>query len=537
MKRKRKPTAVQKRAQQPKALARFALRQLQAQLPLTFPLNPELPPSPKRRYRNYYRCLGFQELKDPQCWQALSPFQLALRLFDFSQLELLLAANIYAPSAKGHTPFHPVSLFLLALFRREHNLSRPEVLRRLRHPSEGRDLRDQLGWRKGDPIPSESGLRYFEQQLTPALQQEINALQIEALYRAGLLPTQAERVQPVSLSFDGMLHQARSRMRCAYARERCYQEVPRPCRAQAKGKQGCDCTEPECSPRCRYTTRLDPEARLVVYSGNNKRASQSPNAPKEEEKAKASRGRFVYGYYSYAGQLLDDELATYWALPAAFGPATTGDRSLFPTNFAYLQSRFPWLQIGEVLADAGAGYQNCLDPIWQAGALRLVDIVANQLDTDPETQLKRGYDENGHPLCPRGYVLHSNGHDYERRRTKWRCAKCCRLDSDRETLECPYLDEKHKHGYTITIGRTHADGSVRLAREIPHGSQAWKERYGRRNAAESHNGALERLGLKRLPVHGLALSHTTVLLADFVVNQRTLVRLVREATAFGLAEC
>jgi hypothetical protein len=99
--------------------------------------------------------------------------------------------------------------------------------------------------------------------------------------------------------------------------------------------------------------------------------------------------------------------------------------------------------------------------------------------------------------------------------------------------ECDYLQPKYKHGYTTTVGRTHADGTVRLAREIPYGSPAWKERYGRRNSAESRNSALERLGLKRMPVHGLPSSHVTVLQGDFVANQRTLVRLIREATAFG----
>ncbi len=81
------------------------------------------------------------------------------------------------------------------------------------------------------------------------------------------------------------------------------------------------------------------------------------------------------------------------------------------------------------------------------------------------------------------------------------------------------------------MGRTHSDGTVRLAREIPYGSPACKERYNRRNSAESRNGVLERLGLKRMPVHGLDSSHVPVLQGDFVANQRTLVRLVLEATA------
>ena len=95
---------------------------------------------------------------------------------------------------------------------------------------------------------------------------------------------------------------------------------------------------------------------------------------------------------------------------------------------------------------------------------------------------------------------------------------------------CDYLKPEYKNGYTIDVGRTHADGTVRLAREIPYGSPAWQERFGRRNSAESRNSTLAHLGLKRLPVHGLSLGHLAVLQGDFVANQRTLVRLIREAT-------
>jgi hypothetical protein len=220
-------------------------------------------------------------------------------------------------------------------------------------------------------------------------------------------------------------------------------------------------------------------------------------------------------------------------MPAAFGAATCGDPALFPNNFAYLQTRFSWLQVGEVLADAGACEQTCLDAIWDAGALRMVDISAHQTDGDPETCLARGYDEHGHPLCPFGYVLHSNGYDYERRRAKWRCAKRCWHDPNKAMPQCDYVQAKYKHGYTTTVGRTHADDSVRLAREIPYGSPAWKERFGRRNCAESRNSILQRLGLKRMPVHGLASCHVTVLQGDFVANQNTLIRLIREATALS----
>jgi hypothetical protein len=523
-----KQTAIEKRAHNKAALAPFALANLGPALPLSFPLDPTLPPSPKHNYRSHYRYLDAEGLDDPQRLETLSDFDIGLRLVDFAPLETFLAAHIYVSSAKGQVPFHPVSMYLLHFYRREHNLSRAETLRILKS-EDGDKLRQRLGFK--DDFPAESGFRYFEGQITPQLQWEINALQVEMFYQAGFLPTRPDAAQKVILSFDGMLHHARSRMRCAHTRQGCYQEAPRACPAREKKKRGCDCSAPECLLACQHSTPLDPEARLVVYTGNNKRPTTSPNASTEQKDNKPPRSRFVYGYYSYAGQILDEELATYWALPAAFETATVGDRELFPSNFAALQRRFPWLQIGAVINDAGAGYQCCLDPIWEAGALRMVDIRADKGDDDPETQLARGYNDEGYPLCPFGYVCHSNGHDYDRRLTKWRCAHSCRKDPERALPDCAYLDARYKHGYTTTVGRAHADGSVRLAREIPFGSPAWKKLYNRRNCAESRNSILKRLGLKHLPVHGFARAYAEILLGDFVANQHTLMRLFRQATA------
>lgn len=524
-------TAIEKRAQNQDALAPFALHELVRKLPLVLSLGPNVPPSPKTRYRSAYRYLGWDDLNE-ESLEVFSPFEISVRLFDFSPLEHLLAAHIYAPSARGQTPFHPVSLYLLSLYRREHHHSRQEVLRILRNSEEGKILRRCTGLQ--EEFPAESGLRYFEGKLTPELQQEINALQLDALYQAGLLPVKPDANPPtkVALSFDGMLHHARSRQRCTSVKEGCYEPAPRPCPAKDKGKRGCECDDDRCTHICRHAPSRDPQARFIVYSGRNKQASTSPNTPVQTS-GQRSASRKVYGYYSYAGQLLDDKLATYWVLPAAFGPATQGDPALFPPNFAYLQARFFWLQVGEVLADAGACEQTCLDAIWEAGALRMVDIRAHQSDKASDTQLARGYDEDGHPLCPFGYLLHSNGYDYQRRRTKWRCGRRCLRLSKKPIPSCPYLHNSSKHGYTTTVGRTHADGSTRLAREIPYGSKAWKARYGRRNSAESRNSILERLGLKRMPVHGLPASHVVILQADFIANQHTLIRLVRQAAAFG----
>ncbi|MGD8967193.1 MAG: hypothetical protein PVI07_06765, partial [Anaerolineae bacterium] len=60
----------------------------------------------------------------------------------------------------------------------------------------------------------------------------------------------------------------------------------------------------------------------------------------------------------------------------------------------------------------------------------------------------------------------------------------------------------------------------------------WKRLYHRaRNASESRNAALQRWGLKRLPVYGEPRGKAFIFLADIWSNLTTLVRLFREATA------
>jgi hypothetical protein len=162
---------------------------------LTFTLDPAIPPSPKRRYRSCYHYQGWKQLRKRGFVAKASAFRLSLCLWDWSSLRPWLA-QIYRPSAKGQVPYDPVSFYLLSLYRRSARLSRTEVLRHLHEPKEGRQLRRQLGF--SGVLPSESGLRHFESQLTPELQREINALQLDALYRAGLLPTQPEAPRPTT---------------------------------------------------------------------------------------------------------------------------------------------------------------------------------------------------------------------------------------------------------------------------------------------------------------------------------------------------
>jgi hypothetical protein len=373
-------------------------------------------------------------------------------------------------------------------------------------------------------------LRYFQNAVAPATFVRLCPLLTECLHEAGVLPKHSTfpgdpAARGVTISHDIMLHQARSRMRCSHVCATCYQKAPRPCPAREAGKPGCDCTGEDCKTACHLATPLDPEARSIYYSGRNKH--DEPNGEK-------SKGKLVFGYASNPDRLLDDRFAVAWTVRTDLHAANADERALFPASFAQLQRDLGGRPIGEVLADAAVGFEVCLLPIWQAGALRMVDTRADKDDPKPATQHRRSYDDHGHPLCVHGYTLQSNGHDYARQRTKWCCEKAC-LNAGPDGAppnppDCPWLAAEHKHGQVVNIGFAMPDGSPRLAREVPHGSPTWKVRYGRRNLSESRNGSMEHMGLKRLPCHGIQRGLREVATADFLVNLHTLSSLVCQAT-------
>jgi hypothetical protein len=100
-------------------------------------------------------------------------------------------------------------------------------------------------------------------------------------------------------------------------------------------------------------------------------------------------------------------------------------------------------------------------------ALRSIHIRHHCTDEDPLTCLKRGYDKNSIPLCPHGYRLAFNGHDYQRRDSKWVCRQRCTChptpelvpealaDEKRATASsCPYRDPAHPLGFSVTVNLT-----------------------------------------------------------------------------------
>lgn len=545
------------RQQQPDVVARCALRTLAARLPLPWPTPPDTPPSPKPRSRSAYQSPDPTALLalDAVGWQALSPFDLILRLIDFSGLRPVLAAQLYATSARGRAPFDPVSLFLLFGWQLVNRWSRTDTLRHLAEPRYA-DYAQAFGFQPG-VYPSESGFRYFlttlgADNLTPLLVQSMLLVR-----DAGLLPPAVQ--QAATVSFDGMLHDAASRLRCSAVQASCYTpttpDQPRPCPAQAKGQRGCSCQIIACQTVCQHATPRDPDARFVWYTGSNhtrhpnaSAAVPPPATPAPTPGAappKPPHGEGHYGYRSLPVQLIDPIQRVSWTLAAAdLAPAPTREEEPAAQLLERVVAEYAWLRPAFAVGDAGLGYAAFLGKAADLGIRRLVDLRTAPADDDPAEWRLRGYDDQGWPVCTLGYRLHPNGYDAERRRNKWCCRQRCEtappagphpLDPPTaapDPPDCPYRDRTaHPDGRIHNVGRTFRDGSLRLVRDVPYGTAAWKLRYRRgRNAAEQRNAVLEGWRLKRLPVFGHPRAQATLFLADLWRNLLTLARLVHEAT-------
>ena len=350
-----------------------------------------------------------------------------------------------------------------------------------------------------------------------------------------------------------MIHDAASRMRCSSVTDTCYQPTsphnPRPCPAKEKERRGCDCDTTACAQACRYATPRDPQARFIWYSGSNQ-TRDNPNQSTDPAQAKKKRGKGRFGYRSLPLQLPDPIRRFSLVLLDDFLPAN--DREEIPATALLLQLPifYPDLEIDAVAGDAGLGYDIFLHTVYaNLHARRVVDLRAHQTDQDKTQWPLRGYDDKGRPICPFGYALKANGFDpstgsghcFDRRRHKWACFQTCRNGAAPVTFveeatyppdECPYVALDHPYGQVINVSERFKDGSIRLVRDIPVGTPAWKRIYHRaRNAVEGRNSTFERWGLKRLPVYGDLRGKALTFQADVWLNLTTLARLVREATA------
>jgi len=557
-------TATEQRAQDTEFIATCQWQTWRARLPLRWPTSLDTRPSPKTAYRSHYVYLGCDDLEQPANWEHLSEFDLVLRFIDFDGLRPVLAALLGWTSARGYMPFDPVSIFLLLGWQLTNRWTRAQTLRNLADARYA-DYARRFGFQNGI-FPTEGGLRHYlmalgnhsdgdtlivdEEQPTQITLQRLNALiaqSVTLIRDAGVLSQAAW--QHALICPDGMIHLAASRMACPSVTDTCYQPTslnqPRPCPARDKGREGCRCDTLACALVCGHAPTRDPEARCVYYAGSNQ-PTTSPNHPTAGP-ATPSKGKLFYGYRSLPLQLADAARHCSLILFDDVCAANAYEPYPIAAHLLQLPTVYPTLHVDAVAGDANFGHDLILHLVHaHVCARRVIDLRAHETDRDKPQWPLRGYDDKGRPVCAFGYLFTANGFDTDRLRHKWLCGQAClgtapcghgaepgvRLpDVTYPPPECAYQSPAHPHGEIRNIAECFADKSMRLVRDVPVGTPAWKELYHRgRNAVESRNAAFENWGLKRAPIFGLPRVKALIFQADVWLNLTTLARLVREAT-------
>lgn len=514
-------------------------------LPLHLVVSSDLPAWQERRCRSHYIWLPPEDTLSADDLAGVDDFDLLLRLFDFSPWRPILAQRFC--SHMGPPPFDPLSIGLATLLARWKRWPWPTLVTELRSKERGVGYCRRLGF-DPDDVPCPSTLRMALNHTDERWVLQCADSLALSLMAYGLIPTQSTfpsdpAQRGVSMALDSQLVAARSRMRCRYQNADCFlPPAEHSCAALEDGKEGCACHTDACADHCRLTTPRDPEAAYVYYTGSNQ-----PTVGQEKGEDKSShtrRGKHHFGYKSKAFNVVDDRLFSYWPLSGPFVPANRNDHLQTISGFEGLRRRFPGLNIGEVLGDAGEGYDDILRFVHDhLKALRTIHIRHHNTDEDPLTCLKRGYDPHGVPLCPHGYRLAFNGHDYRRGDSKWVCRQRCTChprpdvvpdswaDEKRAAASaCPYRHPEHPLGYTVTVNLTLPDDSLRLARDLKVDSPTWKLRIGRLSYAESRNANQARRDIKRSPWFGRANSAKATFLGDILSCALNVARFVREAT-------
>lgn len=543
--------AAERRLLIPNFVELFCWEAMRPRLPLQLPTPGHPPPWAGRACRSCYQWQPSADLHSSADLLALDEFDLMLRLFDFSPWRPYFAQRF--KSQFGPPPFDPLSLGLAWLLAVYQGWDWERLVQELRSPERGRGYCRWLGFDPADlPCPSTFRMALGNTHLDWLAACQTSLAQGLLVY--GLIPSHATfpgdgPERGVSLSTDCQLIEARSRQKCIHQTPACsLPATKRPCPAREKGKQGCACDTDACRGHCRFATPRDPQAAYVYYSGSNQ-PGPNPNAPKsghpEAKNAHKPRGKHCFGYKSKAFNIVDDRLFQLWPLTGPCTPANVNDHLLTVPGLKELRRRFPQLPIGEILGDAGEGYEEILRYVHDdLKALRTIRLLHHKDDQEPLTCLQRGYDEHGIPLCPLGYRLFANGHDYQHGTTKWVCRQKCTHQQNPDLAPaqvetrpnppprqaCRYVDPERPLGYTLTTGLSLPDGGIRLARDLPVGSPTWELRMGRQSYAESRNATQARRHLKRSPWFGLPNAAKAMLISDTLSLAFNLVRLVGEAS-------
>jgi hypothetical protein len=173
----------------------------------------------------------------------------------------------------------------------------------------------------------------------------------------------------------------------------------------------------------------------------------------------------VFGYVHLQTTDLHPELPLQLPLGNSTDPANTKEDTTFIAHRTKLA--VPVLpgqvHLGDSANDDTAHYEWLHDH----GAIAVFDYNRRNEHLDPESLLKRGYDQHGTPYAPCGRLCRSHGYDYQAQSRQSVCGLPCPPE---EQQHCPHRYGVLGYGHRMSF-RDHP----RLIGPIERGSQPWQQ--------------------------------------------------------------
>ena len=192
--------------------------------------------------------------------------------------------------------------------------------------------------------------------------------------------------------------------------------------------------------------------------------------------------RYFYGYSGYFISTYNRELKIDLPLHLRFVQANRHDSVSAVFALTEFRELNPNLNVNAFVSDSAsdnyATYELLNHWDWNA-VIALNPKNEGNLKYPPALRI----DDNGVPICQKGYEMVYNGYCKGRSRIKWRCQRVNYHDGLNTFPPCPGCSQS-PYGRVIY---TKPDWDLRLFTRIPRGSDAWKSVMKERTAAERVN--------------------------------------------------
>lgn len=447
---------------------------------------------------------------------------------DFSFTRAICASNY---GTRGGHCYDPASLVVLEVMAKvDQYADYARFCADLHQQDKGRRYRELAGLH--DAIPGEDDLSHFRDRVGAEAIEATMAVFVDLFRTFGLIKGEL-------LSTDGQLEPSHSRFKgCAYACQNCrsfrvdeagQQDLCRQLQSGAKRLQ-LTCPFPEVVDKVRRATTQQgqpttPKVALLdieplpdgqVFSPDRQQVATLLGLPEDQVPAlrlkwchlrrgpqgellgscsKApsdleagvgyhidtkdpSKKERVFGYLHQKTTDIHRELGLELPLGNSTSPADAHEGTHFIAHRTALA--LPVLpgqvHLGDSAYDITANYQWIRD----RGGVPVIDYNPRNEHLDPESLMKRGYDQNGTPYAPCGRLCRSNGYDYEANSRQYVCGRPC---AAQEQQRCPHGCGVQGYSHRMTF-RDHP----RLIGPIQRGSSAWQRLYAARTASERTNG-------------------------------------------------